>query len=135
MSDINVRTVKQFLNEDQRWIAPGGISAIKDADSITLKMSLFSRVTFPNNLLPSGIVLGKVTASGLWGPYDDAAVDGRQTAGHHLLATVAWPADLAAAAQIPVAGYWHGEVIESLLPTGHGLDAAAKVDLARIRHI
>jgi hypothetical protein len=135
MSDIGIRTVKSFLNEDQRWIAPGGISAIKDADSITLKMSLFSRVTFPNNLLPSGVYLGKVTASGLYGPYDDTAVDGRQTAQGLLLATIAWPADQASTAQIPVALYWRGEVIESLLPTGSGVDAAAKVDLARIRHI
>lgn len=135
MSDINIRTVKTFLNEDQRWVAPGGIADLHNADSITLKMSLFSRVTFANNLLPSGIVLGKVTASGLYGPYDDAAVDGRQVATHHLLATVAWPADMAAGAQLPVAGYWRGEVIESLLPTGHGLDAAAKVDLARVRYI
>lgn len=29
--------------------------------------------------LPSGTPLGKITASGKWGPYDSAAEDGRQT--------------------------------------------------------
>jgi len=26
--------------------------------------------------------------------------------------------------------YWHGEVVESFLPTGHGLTTAGKTDLA-----
>jgi hypothetical protein len=134
MSDLGIRTTKTLLNEDQRWIAPGGISAMKDADTITLDVALFSRVTFPSALLPSGLVLAKVTATGLYGPYDDADVLGRQVATHHLLATVEWDV-LKTTGKLVVAGYWHGEVIESFLPTGHGLDAAAKVDLARIRYI
>lgn len=36
--------------------------------------------TYPNGYLPDGIVLGKVTASGKYGPYLSTASDGTQTA-------------------------------------------------------
>jgi hypothetical protein len=35
---------------------------------------------YPNGYIPSGTVIGKVTSGGLFGPYDDNASDGRQTA-------------------------------------------------------
>jgi hypothetical protein len=35
---------------------------------------------YPNGYIPSGTVIGQVTATKLFGPYDDAASDGRQTA-------------------------------------------------------
>jgi hypothetical protein len=35
---------------------------------------------YPNGFIPSGTVIGKVTATSLYGPYDDSASDGRQTA-------------------------------------------------------
>lgn len=35
---------------------------------------------FPNGYIPSGTVIGQVTATKLYGPYDDTAVDGRQVA-------------------------------------------------------
>jgi hypothetical protein len=34
---------------------------------------------YPNGYIPSGCAIGKVTATGLFGPYDDSASDGRQT--------------------------------------------------------
>lgn len=36
-------------------------------------------------VIPSGLVLGKVTATGLYGPYDSTASDGRQTVDSILL--------------------------------------------------
>jgi Ca2+-binding RTX toxin-like protein len=118
-------------SEDQRWVAPGGISALRDADSITLDRSAFDMVTaFPNGLLPSGIVLGRITATGLYGPYTDAGAGGLDTAVGFLAVTVAVPTGAPATADIAAALYWHGEVVEALLPTGHGLTAAAKVDFA-----
>lgn len=116
-------------SEDQRWVAPGGIAAMRDADSITLDRSAFDLVTaFPNGFLPSGIVLGKITATGLYGPYTDAGAGGLDTAVGFLLVTVAAPVGAAATSDIAAALYWYGEIIESMLPTGHGLTAAAKVD-------
>jgi hypothetical protein len=134
MSDMGVRTVKSFVNEDQRWIAPETAreiaSGARQRRGITLEMNLFSRVTFPNNLIPSGIVLGQVTATKRFAPYDDAAVNGLQVARLFLYATVEWDAAFTANGRIPAAGLPGGAIVEAFLPTGHGLDAAARVDLA-----
>lgn len=49
--------------------------------NVTLDISKFTAGThYPNGFIPSGTVLGKVTATGLFGPYDAVATDGRQTA-------------------------------------------------------
>lgn len=125
--DISVRTKGTILNENQSWI--GKSSALEDADSITLDRALFNLVaTFPNGFIPSGVVLGRVTASGLYGPYSDAAVDGRTVAVGFLLASV--PYDRDSTANIVAALMWHGEIVEANLPLNHGLDAAARTDLA-----
>lgn len=132
MSTIGVRTTHTYLaGEDQRWIGPGGVRAMQDNDSITLDRSAFDLVTaFPNGFLPSGLVLGKITATGLYGPYTDAGAGGLDTAVGFLAVAVAAPTDAAATQDIAAALYWHGEVVEAFLPTGHGLTAAAKTDLA-----
>lgn len=136
MSDIGVRTTQTLVNEDQRWIAPGGISALRDLDTITLDMKTaagFSRVNFPNSLIPSGVALGKITATGLYGPYDDTAVDGRAVCVGLLAVTVRWDVAMPVtgnAAAIAAALYWHGEIIASFLPANNGLDAAGKADIA-----
>ncbi len=127
MTDIRVRPGRIFLNEDQRWIGPGGITALRDNRSITLDRALFDLAgAFPNGFLPSGIVLGRVTATGLYGAYADAAVDGRGVAVGFLAVTVT----TTGGGNISAALYWHGEVVESFLPAGHGLDAAGRTDLA-----
>ncbi len=131
MSTIATWTTHTYVrNEDQRWIASGGLTAARDNDSITLDRSAFSAVTFPNGLLPSGITLGKITATGLYAPYLNTASDGTEVAVGFLFATVAFDPLAPATAEIAAALYWHGEVVESFLPTGHGLDAAGKTDLA-----
>jgi hypothetical protein len=113
------------------WVAPGGINALKDMDSVVLDRSTFDFVTaFPNGYLPSGITLGKVTATGLYGLYADAGAGGLDTAVGFLGADVEIDSLLAATVDELVPLYWHGEVDESNLPTGHGLTTAAKTDLA-----
>jgi hypothetical protein len=71
--------------------------------------------------LPAGTVLGKITASGKYGPYDDTATDGRQTAVGILAEDVdATSSDV---------GTWmivHGIVKTSALI---GIDANGKADL------
>ena len=73
------------------------------------------------DVLPAGTVLGKITASGKYGPYDDTATDGRQTAVGILAEEVdATNSDV---------GTWmivHGIVKASALT---GLDNNAKADL------
>lgn len=49
--------------------------------NVTLDPALFTAGThYPNGFLPSGTVVAIKTATGLAGPYDDAAGDGRNTA-------------------------------------------------------
>lgn len=129
MADISVRPGRTLVNEDQRWIAPGGIHAMADADSITLARGGFDLVTqFPNGIIPSGVALGKITASGKYKKYDDAAVDGSQVCVGFLMTSIVY--DRNSTADMVGALYWKGEVVESFLPTNNGLDAAGKTDLA-----
>lgn len=119
--------------EDHSWL--GSAHGTSEANSITLAGDAFL-ATFADGIVPSGVVVAKYTSganTGLYGPYDDAGADGLDTAAYHLLTTV----DVDAAnggVNTAAAGLWHGEVIESKLPTGHGLTASAKTDLKQIRY-
>lgn len=241
MSDISFRTRKTFGQEDQRWLGNGG-RPIGTPRSILLDRSAFDLTDggdFPNGFIPSGIVLGKVTATGLYVPYagrtseaqtltfdatggtytlsfdgatapaaatylnaagDTAAItahleslpnvqpgdvtvtrgtpagnvtiftvtfagqwlgqnvpqltstesltggsgtlthgtttaggggasNGSEIARGHLFASVAY--DRASTGDIAAALFWSGEVVEEFLPTGHGLDAAAREHLGQ----
>jgi hypothetical protein len=67
--NIAVRTTHDWRNEDQRWLGNGGIP-FSPCKSIVLDRSKFDLVTtWPNGYLPSGLPLGRVTATGLYGPY------------------------------------------------------------------
>lgn len=69
MSDISIRTVGTYLNEDQRWLY-GGKPDGPNLD-IVLDRSGFDLVTtFPNGFIPSGVALAKVASTGLYVPYD-----------------------------------------------------------------
>ncbi|MFJ8430474.1 head decoration protein [Kitasatospora sp. NPDC094019] len=71
--------------------------------------------TQPYSRLLSGIPLGKISASGLYGPYDPAAADGRQ-----ILAGLVFDEALFAPGQprIPCALLWHGVARTSKVPGG-----------------
>lgn len=136
--DIAVETEGFEGNEDRRWI--GSRMGMLDCRSVTLDVSTFlaAHVT-AKGAIPSGTVLGKITATGLYGPYDPAAGDGRETAAGFLFNTTkvgnGSGVDLATAPDQGVPLYWHGIIKESKLPAFAGtvageLDAAAKVDLA-----
>lgn len=127
--DISVRASRSYVNEDLSWI--GKTEALKDADSITLDKSLFDLADYgDDNVIPSGVCIAKVTAGGKYGPYDDALANGQEVAAGFLVSSIPVDPNSAAGADLPGALMWHGEVDESELPTGHGLDAAGKVDLA-----
>lgn len=109
---------------------------------ITLDISSFDAEHVAAGYLPSGILLAKITASGLYGPYQDAALDGRQTLAGHLFEEVKVVA-LATDPDCGAALFWTGVVRESRLPsfTGTGnlkgeIDAAGKIDVASwIRYV
>lgn len=78
MTDIAVFT-QPFQAEDLSWDLSN--PEVPYVESGTLDITKFVQAQhFANGYIPSGTVLGKVTASGLLGPYLDAASDGTQTA-------------------------------------------------------
>lgn len=128
--DISTRTTRTLVNEDQRWIGNGG-KPIGTPRTIVLDRSLFDlTAAYPNGHIPSGIPLGKVTATGLYGPYDPAAVDGRGDAAGHLFASISVDRD--SSGDLGAALFWSGEVITNFLPAAPAaqIDAAGRADVA-----
>lgn len=131
--NLPLKTETFSPSEDHKWL--GSAHGTKEADSITLDADAFL-ATWPSGIVPSGVVLGRVTATGLYRPYSNAAVDGTEVARGHLFTTTDLGGTTAGAVdKVGAALYWHGEVVEANLPASHGLDAAAKTDLNQIRYV
>ena len=88
---------------------------------ITLDASLVGADAQGNKILRKGTVLGRVTATGRYGPYNNGAADGRQDAKGFLMETVNLRFGNAVTGMVI-----HGSVIAARCS---GLDSAAKVDL------
>jgi len=121
-------TSAEYGTTDRRWLRD--VHGLDDTLGVTLDGSLFPAARFPDGVVPSGVVLGQVTATRLWGPYDNAATDGRQTARGHLAAHRI----VAAGVRVQAAVMDHGAVIRNYLPANAGLDAAAEAELVRVRY-
>ncbi|OJY47608.1 head decoration protein [Pseudonocardia sp. 73-21] len=122
--DLSIRT-ETFGQEDQSWL--GSAHGTDSARSITLDMTTFTAGThYPDGYLMSGLPLGKITASGKYGLYDDAASDGRQACAGLLFTVVRAPASTST----PVSGAMlvHCIVVDANLPIA--VDAAGKADVA-----
>ena len=124
------QTVESFGQDDQSWL--GSEHGTSNARSITLDVSKFTANThYPNGYLVSGIALGKVTASGKYGPYDDTASDGRQTLDGFLLTAQKAPTVNTVPVLAPMLD--HGKVKSARLPIQSGagaVDANGKADVA-----
>lgn len=92
---------------------------------------------YPNGYIPAGIAVGKVTATGLFGPYDDTASDGRQVCyGLTFNDVTAVRANGSVAATVGTGAFVRGAVTTSKLPFQSGpgsIDSAAKADLPTVR--
>ena len=123
--DLSI-TTKVVGDSNQAWIA-GGTHGIEMARSITLDSSAFTQGThFPDGYIRSGTPLGRITATGLYAPYVDAAVDGTGVLAGFLLD----PVKPGNPNTIDVGGalYEHGRVKESELPIA--IDANGRTDAA-----
>lgn len=122
-------TTETFQTDSQEWL--GSAHGTDTGRPATLDTSTFTAGThYPNGWFPSGLVLGKITATGKYGPYDNASVDGRQTAVGFLFQAVKAPS----VNTIDPVGtiLQHCFVVEAKLPSGHGLDANAKTELTHV---
>ena len=125
------QTTETFQNENQEWL--GTAHGTDMCRSITLDTSMFTAGThYPNGYFPSGLPLGVITGTGqggvvgLFGPYSDAATDGRQTLVGFLLCSQDAPS--VTTVDVPASIYEHGRVVESKLPIA--IDAAGRTDCA-----
>lgn len=130
--DFEIRS-ESYAPESRGWLrGPHGTEPGANP-SITLDLTLFTEADhYPDGYIMSGCVVGKVTATGLWGPYDPAATDGRETARGLLFNSDSVRSGQAKSLN---ALFAHGFVDPDRLPytgvTGE-LDAAAKADLTLI---
>lgn len=102
--------------------------------SVTLDLSLFTTALGFSDFIPSGTVLAKVTASGLYGPYDPDGADGREAATGHLFDGVRLADNQGNAFSVAGAAMlWEGIVLLSKLPSFTGdegeIDANGQGDL------
>lgn len=123
--DLSTKT-ESFMAEDQSWLgSPHGVGDM--ARSITLDTSAFTEGThYPDGFLLSGLPLGKITATGLYAPYDNGAATGIEVLAGFLLTPQKVPAD--GTTDIGGSLFEHGIVIEANLPIA--IDAAGKADVA-----
>ena len=129
--DIAPKRSADFVVEDRSWLASADGTA--NLKSVSLAIPLFTEAThYPDGVIKSGTLLAEATSgtyAGKYGPYDDAATDGRQTATGHLWNTTPVRTDSLAPTYVGAPMQRWGVIDESNLPTNHGVDAAAKVDL------
>lgn len=93
---------------------------------------------YPNGYIPSGTAIGKVSATGLFGPYDNSAGDGRETFYGLTFADVtALRENGSVATYVGTGAFVRGGVNERHLPFQSGpgsVDANAKTDVPMIRY-
>jgi hypothetical protein len=133
MTDITV-TTKQSQVEKRSWLLGPHGTEPGATPSCTLDIAKFTAGThYPNGYIPSGIVLGEVTATGLMGPYNPDGTDGTETAVGHLFSSVTVNPG---STKVGGAYLVHGFVRRSKLPiasgTDGGLDTAAEADLKHV---
>lgn len=118
-----------FGDDDQSWLASShGTDA---GDSGTLDGASFTG-TFTDGLVPSGVAVALHATSGRYVAYDDADVTGEDVedmVGHLFTAQQVIAKD-GQTYDVPCSVLRHCKVREANLPTGHGLDAAGKADVA-----
>lgn len=129
-SDISVRSTSYSV-DDRAWII--GTHGTDLTPSVTLDISKFTKNThFPDGYIKSGTPLGKITTSGLYGPYNDSAEDGTEVCAGLLFSFVRAidPNNGNTLSKVGGAIFVHGAVKESKLPIA--INANGKNDLSKI---
>ncbi|GHI41109.1 head decoration protein [Streptomyces violascens] len=118
---IQPYTTSTAMTAARDWLASRhGTDA---TETITLDLSLFTTHTHyvepaagnPHGYVRSGVPVGRIKASGLYGPYDPAAKDGREVLAGLVYAEAAYTAGTT---NVPAALFWHGTVSAAKIPGG-----------------
>jgi hypothetical protein len=124
--DLSLKT-ESFTQDRRDWL--GSAHGTDAPVSATLDVSKFTAGThYPDGYIKSGVPLGKITATGLYGPYDDTAVDGRQTLVGFLFTAQDTNARRVASTKVVGSMLVHCFIREAKLPVA--VDAAGKTDVA-----
>lgn len=124
-------TTTNYALDSHDWLGSSHGTESTETITVDADAGFVAATHYPDGFLPSGTPLGKVTASGKYGLYDNAALDGRET----LVGFLYGGLKVAAATDdLGGAMFTHGKVREANLP--YAVDAAGKADVAnRIRFI
>jgi len=118
---LGIKKITYGPSEDQSWLASQ--AGTQSMDSITLD-AVLCVASFPTGLVPSGIPLTRVVATGRYAPSLDNGAGVDDVAEYYLFTT----ADLTAGGAIAVAsavsmaasGLWQGEIIAAKVPAYAG---------------
>ena len=115
-------TTSTSYTADRAWLA--SLHGTDSTETITLDISKLTAGTHtaasadtnqPYSRVLSGIAVGKITASGLYGAFDPTATDGSQNLTGHVFAEALFAPS---ATKVPAALLWHGVVVASKVPGG-----------------
>ncbi|MFD8092375.1 head decoration protein [Streptomyces malaysiensis] len=117
----------QYLTANREWLA--SLHGTDQTDTITLDLPLFTEGVHyecgeccdPYGRVFSGVPVGRVSESGLYGPYDPEAYCGRQVLRGFMIAEAPFAPGQT---RVPAALLWHGAVKASKVPGG--------IDLAQL---
>lgn len=127
MTDISVTTTA-YQVEDRSWMLSQWGQGPGENPNIVLDVSTFTAGThYPNGYVKSGEPLGKITANGLYGPYDNAAVDGREVCAGFLHSATKVPNTADTTKDVGASLVCAGFIREARLP--RAIDSAGKADL------
>lgn len=129
MTSIFVRTIGTFVGENRSWLLSDHGTEPGEMPTVSLDTTKFTEAThYPDGYFPSGLILGKITTTGLYGPYDPAANDGRQNPAGLLFGSL----PLHGQPTIGAALVQHAYVSVAKLPANSGYSAAAATALPLI---
>jgi len=120
--DLSVKT-ETFGQEDQTWLDSAHGTDSSTSITVDITKGFVAGTHFPTGHLPSGTPLGKVSASGKYGLYDDTATDGRQT-----LIGLLFTSQKVGTGDLIAPLLRHGRINTNRLP--FAVDAAGKTDVA-----
>jgi hypothetical protein len=125
--DLAVKTTSYAL-DDNSWLGSADGTSATETITINPGVGFVGATHWPNGFIPSGTPLGKITASGLYALYDNAASDGRQTCVGFLYGGVTVNSSAPTTTKLGAARLTRGKVREARLP--FAIDSAGKADLA-----